>query len=281
MIKRVVKASALVGALALMFVPAVQAQSGGVIATSGSGNESGLLSPWTDRIFINVNGSYLSPTPIDVKGGSTFTKYDETGTTTSASTVTFKKSLVDISGGVRVINNFGLAVGFTSSSTIGTGTLSASVPHPLVYNSPRMAGGTLDGLDHFESALNVMAVYVVNLPMSFQAAVSAGPTFFKVTQDTIGTVSVADEVAPYTRITLQNPTVVTTTANKTALNVGLDLAWFSPLRASVLSNLGVGVFVRYAGTTMELTPEGVDPISMKVGGFQYGAGLRIRFKIGP
>ena len=281
MMKRVVMVSAIVGAFALMFVPGVQAQTG-VVAQSGGGSETGLFSPWTDRIFVNVNGVGQSlPAPLEIKGGTTFSLYDETGTTSSAQTVTFKKKQFDVSGGVRVYWNLGLGVGYTSTSTVGTGVLTASSPHPLVYNAPRSAGGTLTGLDHFESAFHVMALYVVKLPSNFEVALSAGPSFFKLSQDTIGTVSIEPEVSPYTKITLTNPTVITTEATKVGVNAGLDLAWFSNLSYSVLSNVGVGVFVKYAGTTVAMTPEGADPISMKIGGVQYGGGLRIRFKIGP
>jgi hypothetical protein len=267
---------ALVAVLALAVAPVVQAQTG-VVAQQ---RESTLFKPWTDRIFINVNGAYFSPLPQDIKTATSFPIYDETATTSSVQTVTFKGSLVDITVGARVIQNFGLGMGYTSSSTIGTGTLSAKTPHPLVYDMPRSASGSLDGLDHFESAFHVMALYVAKLPMNFEVAVSAGPTFFKVQQDTIGSIATGDEVLPYTTITLKTPVVTMVEATKVGLNAGIDVAWFSNLSVSVLSNVGVGVFVKYAGTTVELKPVGVDPIPMKVGGTQYGFGLRLRFKIG-
>jgi hypothetical protein len=280
MMKRVVMTAALAGALALVFVPGVQAQTG-VVAQSGGGQ--GLFSAWADRIFVNLNGVAQSlPAPLEIKGGSTFSIYDETATTSSSQTVTFKKKPFDVSGGVRVFNNIGLGVGYTSTSTVDSGILSASVPHPLVYNSPRTAGGTLSGLDHFESALHLMVVYAVKLPKRFEVMVSAGPSFYKVSQDTIGAVSVqSGEVSPYTKITLTSPSVITTEAKKVGFNAGIDLAWFSNFSVSVLSNVGVGVFVKYAGTTIDVTPEGGTAIPMKVGGVQYGGGLRIRFKIGP
>ncbi len=281
MMKRVVTMSALLGAFVLVLAPAVQAQTG-VVAQSGA--SQGLLSPWTDRIFVNLNvGSVPSRSPIQLTGGSTFSIYDETGSTTSSQTVTFKKpSAFDVSGGVRVFWNLGVGVGYSSSSTLGAGTIGASVPHPLVYGMSRTAGGTLDGLDHFESAFHVSAVYVAKLPKNFEVALSAGPSFFKVSQDTMGDVAVGPEVAPYTTITLVNPKVITTAASKTGFNFGADLSYFSNVSVSILSNIGVGVFVKYAGTTIDLKPEGsATPISMKLGGVKVGAGLRIRFKIGP
>ncbi len=285
MMKRVLMMSALLSAFALVLAPEVQAQTG-VVAQSGT--SSGLFSPWTDRIFVNLNlnGSTSSRSPLDLTGGSTFTKYDEQGSTTSSQTITFKKpKAFDVSGGVRVWWNLGVGVGYSSSSTLGDGVVSASVPHPLVYNMPRTAGGTMSGLDHFESAFHVSAIYVAKLPMNFEVAVSAGPSFFKVSQDTIGAIgedSIGPEASPYTTITLTQPKVIATTANKTGFNVGVDVAYFSNLSVSILSNVGVGVFVKYAGTTIDLKPEGsATPISMKLGGVQAGAGLRIRFKIGP
>jgi hypothetical protein len=41
--------------------------------------------------------------------------------------------------------------------------------------------------------------------------------------------------------------------------------------------LGGGVFLRYSGGSVDLDAEGVK-VSLDVGGFQVGAGLRVRFQ---
>jgi hypothetical protein len=54
-------------------------------------------------------------------------------------------------------------------------------------------------------------------------------------------------------------------------NVGADLTY------RFANNFGVGAMVRYASATVSVTPEGSDASDVKVGGFQFGGGLRIRF----
>ena len=43
------------------------------------------------------------------------------------------------------------------------------------------------------------------------------------------------------------------------------------------NNFGIGAIVRYAAATVSVAPDGGDASDVKVGGFQFGGGLRIRF----
>ena len=61
-------------------------------------------------------------------------------------------------------------------------------------------------------------------------------------------------------------------AAEIGFNVGADMTY------RFANNFGIGAIVRYAAATVSLEPEGGgDPSDVKVGGFQFGGGLRIRF----
>jgi hypothetical protein len=64
----------------------------------------------------------------------------------------------------------------------------------------------------------------------------------------------------------------TLTASKMGFNVGADLTF------RFANNFGVGGMMRYSSATVTLQSDGSDATSdVKVGGFQVGAGIRIRF----
>jgi hypothetical protein len=63
----------------------------------------------------------------------------------------------------------------------------------------------------------------------------------------------------------------TTTGSQIGFNIGADMTY------RFANNFGIGAIVRYAAATVSLEPEGGDTADVKVGGFQFGGGLRIRF----
>ncbi len=116
-----------------------------------------------------------------------------------------------------------------------------------------------------------MALWMLPLGEKFDIAVFAGPTYFKLSQGTIGEVTTSEVGPPYTSVKLNVPAVVTTDASKWGVNVGADATY------KFMRNFGVGGFVRWAGTKVDITPANGTAISVNVGGVQYGAGLRVRF----
>lgn len=224
---------------------------------------------WTDRVFVSINGAYQNRSDTSVTVGATETVYDETATYGASQTVTSKKGFFDVSGGIRVIGNLGVGVGFTQISTTGSADGSATVPHPLFYNSPRSATASLSGLEHKEQQVHVFAMFVLPLTEKFEVAVFGGPTFFKLDQATIGDFSWSETAAPYSSINL-TMTGRQISENKTGVNVGADVTF------KFMKNLGVGGFIRYAAATVPVTADD-QTFDVNVGGIQAGGGVRIRF----
>jgi hypothetical protein len=105
-----------------------------------------------------------------------------------------------------------------------------------------------------------MFVYFVPVLENFDVSVFAGPSFFRLKQDILSA-SVPSGTQTALVATQEQ------TGSSTGAIVGLNLNYmFRP-------NYGAGAFVRYAGASIDLP----SAANVKVGGFQIGIGLRLRF----
>jgi hypothetical protein len=229
--------------------------------------------PWEDRVFVNINYAMQSRSATDVTSSKTSTIYDETATVSSAQTIESDGGMFDISGGFRLFGNFGIGIGYNAISKEGVGTVTAKVPHPLFYDQPRTATAEIEPLNHKEQAIHLMGVFVLPITNKFDVTLSAGPTFFSLEQDTVGTdIQYSEGAPPYTTITLNSVNKVTTEESKVGFNVGADAT------VRITTNFGIGGFIRYAAATMDIVPEsGGETLKVNVGGLQFGGGLRLRF----
>ena len=175
----------------------------------------------------------------------------------------------------RLFGNFGLGVGYNPISKDGVGTITAKVPAPALLR-PAAHG---DGRDRRAEAQGrrrstSWASSSCRITNKFDVTVSAGPTFFTLEQDTHrerrrSTAS----GAPYTTITLNSVTKVTTKKSKVGFNVGADATVRADderrhrRRSSVTPSANGRDHARRPATRREVN----------VGGLQFGGGLRLRF----
>ena len=227
--------------------------------------------PWEGRGFINVNFG-LQVIAEDVATTSTnFTIYDETGKVTTAQTIDSQAPFFDIGGGFRIGGNFGVGFAYTRLSANGVAEVTAQVPSPLFYDQPRTVAATLDDLEHVEDGYHFQALYMLPITDKFDILFSGGPSLFKLKQGVVTSPQITEIGPPYSSV---NMTVSqsTVTGSEIGFNIGADMTY------RFANNLGVGAIVRYTAATVSLTPEGGgDSSDVKVGGFQFGGGLRIRF----
>jgi opacity protein-like surface antigen len=226
---------------------------------------------WEDRVFINVNGAFQSHPSKEVSTSSEFTLYDEKASVKTQQTIDGQGGMFDVSGGFRLFGNFGVGVGYNQLSSKSEGIIAASVPHPILYDSPRNAGATVPDLMHKEQAVHVFGLFMIPLSEKFDMAVFGGPTFFTVEQDTLSNPQVAEVGPPYTTVNLTNVKKITTSKNQTGFNVGLDATY------KITRNFGLGGFFRYSAAKVDMTPEGGTALEVEAGGMQFGGGVRIRF----
>ena len=216
---------------------------------------------WTDKGYVSVNvgvqvGSH------DLSTSSTFSLYDETATV--ATTQKIKGStFFDVGGAYRVWGNNLLAgVTFSRTSTDADVALTASIPDPAVFDRPRAVTATLSNAKHTENVVHINAIWMIPVANKLDVGIFAGPSIFSVKQQAVGTPTVTEP----------GPVVSTpfTEIKKTSagFNAGVDVQYM------VAKKWGIGGIARYtwgsadiAGATEKLT----------VGGFQIGAGARVRF----
>jgi hypothetical protein len=209
--------------------------------------------------FLNVNVG-AQPQQREITTSESLALYDETATVTSTQPVN-NGPMFDVTGGYYVRTNLAVAVGFSSFSRSSDSALRASIPDPIFTDRPRIVGATTPDLAHTERGIHFQAVWFFPVTDRIDVALSAGPSIFRVSQELTPTVTVPTRT--------QNIVVVQETQSGTAIgfNAGFDGSFmFTP-------RLGAGLFVRYAGGSVDLPA--VENLS--VGGLQTGLGLRIRF----
>jgi hypothetical protein len=253
--KRALRVFAIMSGLALVASTQAQAQ----------------MLKWTDRVFLDLNYVTQPLNTVDVANTSTFSIYDETGTASSTQSIAGKKDFVEFTVGARVFGNFGIGVAYSQFSTTGNGSVKVTAPHPIYYEFSRNGAGEVGDLGHKEQMIHIMGVFVLPLTNRFDVAVSAGPTIFKVEQDMLGLPQWSEVGTPFVAIQVTQAPVTTITKSKVGFNVGADVNF------RIVKYVGVGAFARYASGTIPVAAEGLTSVDLKVGGFQAGGGLRIRF----
>ena len=230
----------------------------GAFALSGAAEARAQQPSPASAGFINFNVG-AQPQWRTINTSESFPVYDERATVTSNQPI--KNGVVfDVSGGHRVWRRVALGVGLSSFRSRGDAGVVASIPDPSFFDRPKIVTGNSSGLDRSELGVHLQAVWRTPLTGKTDVSFSAGPSFIRVSQQ-IATASL--------RTGTQNIDVTQKSESGTALgiNVGLDGSYmFQP-------QLGAGVFLRYAGGSVDL-PE---VSNVKVGGFQGGFGLRVRF----
>lgn len=216
----------------------------------------------TDRAFAGLSFGGQTKARTYTSSGS-LPLYEETAT--FESTVGIGASgLIDLSGGVRVWNNVAVGAGFSRYSDTSNALFNASIPDPILFDTPRAASTTVEGLKHTESQFHVSVHWLQPVTDKIDVSVYAGPTFFSVKQDLPTGFTVVTGTATLATVT---QTQVSETA--IGLHFGVDARYL------ILQNAGVGLFLRYASGKVDT--DAVDAGKLEVGGFQYGVGARIRF----
>ena len=185
----------------------------------------------------------------------------------------------DVGGGVMATRRIGVGATYTASTQKDPADLSIDIPHPILRNAKATDTGATDrSLTRSESGLHIHGVYVAQTTRAMQLRVFGGPTLFRVRQDAVQDIRYDQQFLPFepvndveiTHAAIQR--IDADDATGWGFHVGADVASFT--RHAV----GFGVVVRYSRGTVEIT----DPLSsssadLDVGGFQAGAGVRVRF----
>ena len=225
----------------------------------------------TDRGYINIGWGVESGSSA-MTDARTTTIYEEAATITSASTFT-SGSLFDVGVGIRVWRNLTIGGAYHQEQNDTAGTLTGSIPSPVFFNRPRTLNHSVEGLERKEMATHLVFGWMIPIGSKFDVHVSAGPSFFRINQDTVSDVEVGEQGGSFTTV-LVDPEITSRSKSVTGYNVGVDGTYIVWSNDSV--RIGAGGFVRFtqASTDIEMlaTSQPTD-----VGGVQFGFGARIRF----
>jgi len=229
------------------------------------------MQPWEDTGYFSINYGYQQGDRA-FQESLTATVYDEPATY-SIEHASSGGGHFDIGGGLRVWRNLAVGLAVTSFSTSAGALITGTVPHPLFFSRPRTGSAARTDLEHKELGVHFQAAWVILLSEKISMTVAAGPSLFKVNQDLISNVSqgLSEEVGtPFIEVALGTATTTSASESGVGVNAGVDVTYL------VTERLGGGLFVRWAGGSVDLPASG-GAQSIDVGGVQAGIGLRVRF----
>jgi len=137
------------------------------------------------------------------------------------------------------------------------GAVSVTTPDPIAFNSFTVLAAS-PKLRQTEVGTHIKLAYLVRVNDKVDVALSAGPSFVRLTKE-IASGSVVNGTAQIG--------IATQSGTGVGAHGGLDVNYlFTP-------RLGGGIFVRYLWAEVDLPAAS----GVRVGGFQGGLGLRVRF----
>lgn len=230
------------------------------------------IQQWIDRGYANINVAFESRSG-SLTDSVRFPIYGGSGEK-SVQAEQDSGSLFDLSFGARVWRNASVGLGFHRGTTSGEAAVSAVVPSPVSFTAPaRNASVAVSDLDRTERAIHLQFGYMFPINDKVDVHVLAGPSFFRLSQDVVSDVTIAEVGAPFTSVNAA-PVISERRRSVTGGHIGADVTY--KLRDSDGVAVGVGGFVRYSGATADITIMDEDA-ETTVGGFQIGFGMRVRF----
>jgi hypothetical protein len=239
--------------------------------------------PAFQRGWIDVNIGGASPAESALTTSGSYPYFGEVATE-SASYEFNRGGEFDFGGGVMITPQFGLGVSFAGTATNHPVNLSANIPHPIyrsAYGSD--SGETTESLDRTEGSVNIQAVFQMEDKANRNRfRFFGGPTHFRVKADAVGEVEWEQVYGIFSRV---NDVTITGWNGEEVeetgwgVNVGADYAYFFN-RIVGLGMIGRYNYGKVTFTAVSTASDSIIPdedVEVKVGGFQFGGGLRLRF----
>jgi hypothetical protein len=224
----------------------------------GNSSRSSAQGAVAEKAYLNFNVGGQTQSR-DISTSANVELYGETATFDTSQRIG-SGAVFEVSGGYRINPKFAVAVGVSRFSNSSAGSLSASIPNPIAFNSLTVVNVEQTGLKHTEIGTHIMAVYFVPITVKFDVMLSAGPSFTRLKQD------IPSATLPVGTTT---PTIAVTTRSATASGVNIGVAG----NYLMTPRYGATAFMRYVSGSADI-PEAD---GLKVGGFQIGLGATVRF----
>ena len=229
--------------------------------------------PAPGRFTLFLNGAVQSSSQ-EIARSTQFDLYEEQASIEITQNDIKGGGTIDVGGSVRLMRNLGVGIAYTAVKSSGDGAIAGSIPHPLLFDTFRTLSATESDLEHKEQGVHVFATWRVPVTEKFDVTLSAGPSFFNISQDFIRGIQIS-ETTPFTTVTLDSVELLTLKQNGVGFNAGIDAAY--AIARAFGTQLGVGVTARYARGGADFAVTDSETVAIKAGGFQVGGGIRVRF----
>lgn len=180
----------------------------------------------------------------------------------------------DFGGGYLFTESVGVGISFSGTAHKAPALVSATIPHPRFFNAAATGTGETGDVEKVEGAVHLQAVFMVPTSDRVRFRLFGGPSYFRVKQDTIDDIRYLQTAQLFTSgnsVTITDAPFSESEGTAWGFHVGGDLSvFFSRV-------VGVGGFARYSRAEVEQEDLGGLTVKNKAGGFQAGAGLRLRF----
>jgi opacity protein-like surface antigen len=217
-------------------------------------------------VAVHVGGQAGSSSSQDT---FTFSAYDETAS------VTIDQDygggfLFNIEGGYAFLPRLAAGLAITRMSGDTDTRLSATIPHPQLFDRPRSAAFDAADATHSEIGYHLFVSYLVPVSERFTMRVFAGPSIYRVSHDLVSAIAFS-ETSPFTSVTITGATVDERTKTVGAFHVGAGGTY------RITDRFGLDGFFRFARRTVDLPNVSGGTTELKIGGAQLGVGARIAF----
>ena len=184
----------------------------------------------------------------------------------------------DFGGGVMVSRALGFGVQFTGTAHEDEADLFIRIPHPRFFNAHATDDSVTEGrLMRVEGGVNLSVVAVPVNEDRVAVRLYGGPTWFRLQADVVSDIRYFQEFAlfnTFNSVEIREYDTEEIEETGWGFHVGGDIAYYFNRR------VGIGGFGRFTRGTITLRPEEffvAEDFDVRVGGFQAGGGLRIRF----
>jgi hypothetical protein len=174
-----------------------------------------------------------------------------------------------VGAAVRVLPQIWLGVQYAMAEMKPSASVTAVIPHPILFDAPRTVEGAVNDVAHNEQDVHVALMYALPV-QTVDVKVMGGPTFFSVEQSFVSTVAI-DETYPFDTATFIGATTKQLSKRAVGFNAGVDISRL------LSSNVGVGALIRYSRGDVKFADPDIGQQTVKAGGFEVAGGLRLRF----
>jgi len=203
--------------------------------------------------------SVSSPRPSN--GGETETITSDHGVKTALG--------FSVGAAVRIVPQFWVGVQYAMTEMKPGASVTAVIPHPILFNAPRTVDGSIDNVVHNEQNVHVELMYALPIH-AVDVKVMAGPTFFTLKQDFVSGVTI-NESYPFDSATFASAATKRVSQSAVGFNAGVDIS------RSLSSSVGVGALIRYSRGDVKFDDTDIGRQTIRAGGLEVAGGVRVRF----